>query len=184
MRILAGQCRGRLVKRPRGIRPTSAKVTAALFNIAADAVQGARFLDVCAGSGTVGLEALSRGAAAVTWIERQPSCCRLLADSVARVAGDASARTAVVCDDAPTAIRRLGLRGDQFDLIFVDPPYRDISLLKKTLQAIERHAILPPAGWLIVEHHRRLNMSQLVEKIAVVQQYRYGDTTLSVCRMP
>ena len=183
MRILAGQGKGRALARPGGIRPTSDKVKAALFNILADAVPGARFLDVCAGSGAVGLEALSRGAASVTWIERNALCCRRLRDNVERVfPSSATARARVLCRDAPAALRRLGERGAQFELIFVDPPYDDISLLKRTLQAIGRHAILPSSGWLVVEHANRTDVPQPVENIEVVSRHRYGDTALSLCR--
>lgn len=181
MRILAGQYKGRSLLRPRGIRPTSDKVKAALFNILADAVPGARCLDVCAGSGSVGLEALSRGAAAVTWIERDPACYRALRQNVERVIGACPApHLTVMRQDAPAALRQLGERGAQFDLIFLDPPYDDISLVKRTLQVISRHAILTPSGWLVVEHASRVEVPQPVENIEVVSRYRYGDTTLSL----
>ena len=182
MRILGGQYKGHALKLPRGIRSTSDKVRAAVFNILADAIEGARFLDVCAGSGAIGLEALSRGAAAVTWIEREPACCTALTANIERLGARLGAQLQVVRQEAPVALRQLGRRGAQFDLVFIDPPYRDISLLKKALQAIFDHAILPLTGWLIVEHDVRLDIVQLIENIEVVGRYRYGDTALSVCR--
>ena len=184
MRILAGWAKGRAIKRPPGIRPTTDKVRAALFNIVGESVVGARFLDVCAGSGAVGFEALSRGAASVTWIERDPACCRVLRENLARVCGAAatSARASVLGLDAPFALRRLAAQHASFDLIFVDAPYADISLLKRALQPLGAHAILAPSGWLIVEHASRVDLPQPIENIAVVSRYRYGDTALSLCR--
>ena len=183
MRILAGQYKGRTLKLPRGLRSTSDKVRAAVFNIVADAIAGSRFLDVCAGSGAIGLEALSRGAASVTWIEQHKACCVILRENLRRMAGERPAQPcAILCHDALEGLRKLGRSGAQFDLIFLDPPYRDISLLKKALQAISHHAILPDTGWLIVEHERHCTVPQLVDTIEVVSQYPYGDTALSLCR--
>jgi len=183
MRILTGRAKGQFVKRPRGSRLTSEKVKAALFNILGDHVRGARFLDVCAGSGSVGLEAWSLGAERVTWIERDPRCCAVIKENIANICRVPRPHDLqVLCADAPAAMRRLGHAGQQVDVIFVDAPYRDISLLKKTLQALERHAILRPTGWLVVEHERRLTLAQLLENMRVLHQYRYGDTVLSCCR--
>ena len=186
MHILAGAFKGRAVKRPRGVRMTSEKVKGAVFDILADAVRGAAFLDLCAGSGSVGLEALSRGAASVTWVERDPVCCRALRDNVALICGTSAetGTTQVLGHDAPTAVRQLAGRGTAFDLIFFDPPYDDISLLKKTLQGVGAHAILRASGWLIVEHERRVDLLQLIGNIHIVRQYHYGGTVLSVCRHP
>lgn len=183
MHILAGQYKGRALKRPRGIRLTSEKVKGAIFNILADAITDARFLDICAGSGSVGLEALSRGASSVTWVERDPACCRVLKENVECVCG-ASAGANILRQDASAALRQLGSRGASFDLIFTDPPYDDIPLIKKTLQGVEAHAILRASGWLVVEHERRVDLSQLVDNIEIARQYHYGDTVLSVCRHP
>ena len=183
MRILAGRHKGRLLKRPSDARLTSEKVKGAFFNIVADTIHGAAMLDLCAGSGSVGLEALSRGADHVTWVEQHPASAKVLLDNVRLVLGGiAMPQARLLRQDAPAAVRQLAAEQCRFDFIFFDPPYRDIPLLKKTLQAIGHHAILRESGWLVVEHERRTDLPQLVDSLEVIRQYRYGDTVLSFCR--
>jgi 16S rRNA (guanine966-N2)-methyltransferase len=185
MRILAGQFKGSLIKYPKTIRPTTDKVRAALFNILGAAVEGARVADLCAGSGAVGLEACSRGAMRVTWIEQNAACARILRENIARMQERAEPRVPceVVRADVRQAVVRLAARGEQFDLIFLDPPYRDISLLKKALQEIGRSAILSPAGWVVVEHSQAQDLPQPIDLLQVTDSYRYGDTRLTVLKL-
>ncbi len=184
MRILAGQWKGQLLKCPRTIRATSDKVRAALFNILGETIRGARVLEVCAGSGAVGLEACSRGAQAVTWIESQPVCVRVLRANLERLipAWSRQPHFHLLPYEAVPALKRLARDRAVFDLIFLDPPYRDISLLKRVLHTLEASAILVSTGWVVVEHHQATEFPQLLGQLEVSTSYRYGDTRLTCLR--
>ncbi len=122
MRVTGGKWRGRTLVAPKGgaTRPTTDMVRQALFNIVGPEVKGARVLDLCAGTGAVGLEALSRGAAAAVAVE--PARAALSALEKNRAALGAGLE--IVAQEAARALRTLAARGDRFDLVFIDPPYR------------------------------------------------------------
>lgn len=121
MRITGGELGGRRLRVPRGrrVRPTQDRVRESLFGSLAAAVAGARFLDLYAGAGSVGFEALSRGAAAVTWVERAPPVLAVLRANVAALGADPRA---VVASDVSRLLAR-GNANPPYDLVYVDPPY-------------------------------------------------------------
>lgn len=123
MRITGGKFGGRILKTPKSdaVRPTQDRVREALFSILVEAVPGTRFLDLFAGSGAVGLEALSRGAADVRWIEGDRTIARTTAENVKAIAGEGFA-TAVVTADAERWLRAAPAK-THFDIVFADPPY-------------------------------------------------------------
>ena len=151
MRITAGEWRGRQLKVPRGdVRPAQDRVRLAVFSSLADRVPGARALDLFAGTGAYGLEALSRGAASVTWVENDRRVLTVLRENVTTLCGP-DRGAAVVFADALRFLERD--RGDApYDLIFADPPYdRDGSWLKKILSALTGRSILKSSGLLVME---------------------------------
>jgi 16S rRNA (guanine(966)-N(2))-methyltransferase RsmD len=141
-RILAGRWKGRRLNVPRGARPTSSRAREALFAILQDAIRGSRFLDLFAGSGAMGLEALSRGASSATFVENDS---RALERNLAMV-GAGPEEFDVLRDDARAAVSSLATRGETFDLVFVDPPYSLEAALSKRAAAL-----LAPAGTLVVQ---------------------------------
>jgi 16S rRNA (guanine(966)-N(2))-methyltransferase RsmD len=141
-RILAGRWKGRRLNVPRGARPTSSRAREALFAILQDAIRGSRFLDLFAGSGAMGLEALSRGASSATFVENDS---RALERNLAMV-GAGPEEFDVLRDDARAAVSSLAARGETFDLVFVDPPYSLEAALSKRAAAL-----LAPAGTLVVQ---------------------------------
>ena len=155
IRITAGEWRGRLLRVPRGdVRPAQDRVRLAVFSSLADRVPGARVLDLFAGTGAYGLEALSRGAAAATWVENDRRVLAVLRENVAALCGpDAlgGRGAAVVPADALRFLARGG--GDApYDLVFADPPYdRDGGWLKKILSALAGRSILKSSGLLVME---------------------------------
>ena len=155
IRITAGEWRGRLLRVPRGdVRPAQDRVRLAVFSSLADRVPGARVLDLFAGTGAYGLEALSRGAAAATWVENDRRVLAVLRENVEALCGpDAPGGrgAAVVAADALRFLARSG--GDApYDLIFADPPYdRDGGWLKKILSALTGRSILKSSGLLVME---------------------------------
>ncbi len=159
MRITGGEFRGRLVKVPRGerVRPTQDRVREALFSMLATEVVGARFLDLYAGSGAVGLEALSRGAAEVTWIEMDKGTCRVARENIARIADKP---LPVVCGRVENWIRAGGPK-EAYDIVFADPPYAEASpeWLDGLATMLRDGETVAPHGLLAIELPRHAQVS-------------------------
>jgi 16S rRNA (guanine966-N2)-methyltransferase len=150
MRIIAGSRKGARIFAPKGLdtRPTSDRVREAAFTLIPPGyVDGATVLDLFAGSGAMGLEALSRGAARATFVENDRNACRTINRNLDKLAlGNAT----VLCQDALTALRADARTGTRYDLVLVDPPYRRFSSLQNTLiQHLPE--VLAPEGLLLVE---------------------------------
>ena len=150
MRIVAGSRKGARIFAPKGLdtRPTADRVREAAFNLLGPgAAEEAKVLDLFAGSGAMGLEALSRGAAHATFVESDREACRTINRNLDKLGFDAAT---VLCQDALTALRADARQGTRYDLVLLDPPYKRFSSLQK---AMIRHLpeILAPAGTLLVE---------------------------------
>ena len=171
MRIIAGTHRGARIGAPKGIatRPTGDRVREAAFNLIGP-VDGARVLDLFAGSGALGLEALSRGAAGVTFVESDRVACRTIADNLAKLKLTGAR---VTCGDAVSAVRR---DTGPYDLILVDPPYETWRDLEPRLaQHLPR--LLAPGGLLVVETGQRTE-PQL--PLPIRTSRRYGSARLTL----
>jgi 16S rRNA (guanine(966)-N(2))-methyltransferase RsmD len=167
MRITAGHARGLRLKRPRGlnVRPTPDMLKQAIFSSMGDFVVGARTLDLFSGSGSLGLDALSRGAAAVTFVEAAGATVKLLAANIALVTGamNAANTAALIRAEVFEWLERSAGRIEPFDLVLADPPYAqdtklENSIARKLLQAPSLPALLRDGGWLIVHHSKREQM--------------------------
>lgn len=180
MRIVGGEHRGRKLKAPsgRGTRPTSEKVREALFDILAGAVPGSRFLDLYAGTGAVGLEALSRGAAGVVFVEERGKALAALGANTSELGvGDAARTLALPAERALKILRDEGFRAD---IAFCDPPYSDPAwpaLLARFGELLP----LRSGGRLALEHEAR-NPPAVPEGFELVKAYRYGDTGLMIMK--
>ena len=178
MRIIGGEARGRVVRLPAGsrIRPTADRVKESLFNIL-HSVEGSSFLDLFAGSGNVGLEALSRGARFATFVEKDVRLVRALQGSLVQLGF--AARAEVIAADAERGLGRLVQRGDRFDIIFADPPY-DQGLVLETLAWTDMRNVLAENGIFVLQHSAREKPEGLQAQTWVVaDQRRYGDTVLT-----
>jgi 16S rRNA (guanine966-N2)-methyltransferase len=175
MRIIAGVNKGRRLKAPKwsGLRPTSDKLRETLFNIIAARVAGARVLDVFAGTGALGLESLSRGAARVVFIEQDRRAAALIHDN-AQLCGVAD-RCVIIRDTAERALQQ-PIDGDPFDLVMLDPPY-DFAPLAAIVTAATRH--LSPGGLLILEHASRRALPA-VDGARPTRTVRSGDSALTM----
>jgi 16S rRNA (guanine(966)-N(2))-methyltransferase RsmD len=175
-RITAGVWRGRAVETPPGLetRPTTSLVRQALFNILGD-VGGAAVLDLYAGAGTVGFEALSRGAARVTFVERHRPTLGLVAQTAERLG--CADRCRLVVADALSWVRGRPSDLAAADLAFVDAPYRDRGLLD-VLDALGAES--PPL--VVCEHHRAATLPDAVGGLRRVREATYGATRLSFFR--
>jgi 16S rRNA (guanine966-N2)-methyltransferase len=172
MRVIAGQYRGRRLQAPAGTntRPTADRVREALFSILGDRVAQARVLDLFAGAGTLGLEALSRGASTATFVESAPRALAALKANVDALGADAE----VVRGDALRWLRGASAGARQYDLVFLDPPYRRAAELGEELSGI-LPPVLAPGALVIAESDRR---APLELNITATDERRYGDTLI------
>ncbi|HET9847961.1 MAG TPA: 16S rRNA (guanine(966)-N(2))-methyltransferase RsmD [Candidatus Dormibacteraeota bacterium] len=179
-RVTAGSSRGRVLKTPPGqaTRPTTSLVREALFNIIGDSIRGARVLDLFAGAGTLGIEALSRGAAWTTFVECDRSCANIVAENLA--ATGFAQQGDVAGTDAIEWIRTHSSDLASYNLLLLDPPYRDSGALSGALQALD-HAPLREQAVVVVEHHRSQPLPSL-QHLAYVRDRDYGTTRLTFFR--
>jgi len=177
MRIISGKYKGRIIKMPKGIRPTQDKVRKALFDILGS-MEGLAFLELFAGSGAVGLEALSQGASEAVFVEKDRRCIEEIKQNLSVLA---FWRSRVLALDVLVAIERLNKASEKFDIIFLDPPYYQ-DLVKKTLQTLSGYDILAPNGFVIVQHFKKDNLPEALGDLRLFKQARYGDTLLSFYR--
>ncbi|MBI3087501.1 MAG: 16S rRNA (guanine(966)-N(2))-methyltransferase RsmD [Candidatus Omnitrophica bacterium] len=192
VRIAAGTLKGAVIRVPRHLRATGDKVRQALFNILGEQVRGARVLDGFAGSGALGIEALSRGAARVVFLESHPVCVRVLRENLARLpreigaaaisrglpVGAVNRQWEVLAGPIGRTARTLARRGETFDLILLDPPYRG-EWGRKSLKVVVECAMLSPVGWVCLEHACQSQPPPAVGPLGLVKQHRYGETVLS-----
>lgn len=180
MRVIGGAHRGRRLRAPGGFRtrPTASRVREALFDILGPTVRGQRVLDLFAGTGAVGIEALSRGAARVVFVERDRAALRALRANLAAV-GAGHARARVVAGDAVAAVRRLGRSEQPFDLVFLDPPYAG-DLAPRTLAALTRSGLVRPGTRVVVQHRAGVPLPRVAGLEPVGPVRRFGDTALTL----
>ena len=179
MRVIAGYYRGRNLKSPPSmqVRPTSDRLRETLFNVIAPRIEGARFLDLCAGSGAVGIEALSRGAAHVTFVDRSRKMCGLVEANL-DLCGVPEDETEVFMAEAAEFLRRVAARdGERWDIAFFDPPYATDYM--PVLAAFGAGTILTDEGLLVVEHHHKNELKDAVGEIRRRRTLKQGDSALS-----
>jgi len=181
MRITGGEFRGRVLHTPRGdhVRPTQDRVREALFSMLLAELPGSRFLDLFAGTGAVGIEALSRGAASATWVEGDRGVHRITVRNVTEIAGPERAAS-VACADVPRWIRSAG-RSASYDIVFADPPYADAreNGLAELASALVDAGTIAPEGLLIVETPVEAPVPAL-PGWAILRDRAYGKTRLVV----
>jgi len=176
MRIIAGTFGGRRLHPPRGpaIRPTADRVREAIFSIIGPAVAGAEVLDLFAGTGAMGLEALSRGAARATFVDQSRHAVQLIRLNVELCR--TSDRVSVIQGSASEVIRRLAAQREAFDLIFIDPPYG-----RNTIQQILRilGEVARPETMVVAEHGSRDLLPVQLQEWSQTEERHYGDTMVS-----
>jgi 16S rRNA G966 N2-methylase RsmD len=202
MRITSGKYKGRIIQMPKGIRPTQGLVRKALFDILGD-IEGLSFLELFAGSGAVGFEAVSRGVEDLTLVEYNRSCLMAIRKNTESLKPKA-------CDlypkEAGDAIEALRKNKRKFDIIFLDPPYyrpeghglasdkpegnglasfgqshsqSHKEMSKKILQMLGAYDILAPNGFVVVQYFKKEQLPKESGKLTLIKEARYGDTLLS-----
>lgn len=181
MRVIGGLAKGRKLKSVKGMttRPTADRVKEALFNILQGEIEESNFLDLYAGTGNIGIEALSRGAKIAVFIDEDRQAINVLKENLSLIGLEEKGE--VYQQDVLRALRILGKKRLLFDLIFLDPPYRH-GLEEKTLFAISANNLLLPQGLVIVEHLDKNILPLKVDALELVRKERYGDTAISFYR--
>ena len=194
MRVIAGTYRSRTLHAPSGLatRPTSDRRRETLFNVLAPRIQGAVFLDLYAGSGAVGIEALSRGAAHVVFVERAPAAVKVLRTNLARLA--ITAQIEIEPDSVNAFLGRARSGATRFDLIFLDPPYDAAAEYDNTLNilglpsestsqgcALVRlvNNLIADGGLIIAEHRRKVRLQDQYGALIRTRLLEQGDAALS-----
>ena len=174
MRVVAGRFGGHTLVAPRGraTRPTSDRVREALFSILAGSIEGARVLDLFAGSGALAIEALSRGASEAVLVDSSPAAVAAIHRNLEAVGADAEVRR----QDALTYLERARKDPRLYDLVFLDPPYRHASALGKQLSAA-LEPVLASGARVVTESDRRAPLGLDLE---LVDERRYGNTLIRI----
>lgn len=189
MRVIAGTYRSRRLNTLRGLalRPTSDRTRETLFNILSADVRDSLFVDLFAGSGAVGIEALSRGARRAIFVEHYPAAVALLRanlESLGIAAAGPKAKSfagaaEIIAANAIKALEQLAARGFKADIIFADPPYADSTAYSDLLDWLGDGELIAAGGRIIFEHTRRLALPAVAGKLERTRLVEQGDTALS-----
>jgi len=177
IRITGGKWKGRTLKTPPGlkVRPTRSMVREAIFNMADTRIINARIPDLFAGSGLLGLEAISRGAREAVFVERDKGSCKVLKDNILKL--EAVRQTTLFCQDISRAMMRLKQQKRIFDIALLDPPYELPA--SPVLNTLASAGIMAPEGWLIIERGKA-PVAEIPGTLQQIRQKKYGDTMIYI----
>lgn len=183
MKIIGGKYKGRNFYMPKGIRPTQSIARKALFDILGQDLEGVVLLDLFAGSGAVGLEAISRGAAKAVIVEKDPKCIDVINENIGLLSiGPSDSGVLpyeVIQMDAFAAVKWLVRQEKKFDVVFIDPPYGQ-GLAKKALKTLEGYDILQPNCTVVIQHEKREILPQKQGRFLLFRQKKHGKSILSI----
>lgn len=186
MRVIAGTYRSRILKSLKGLalRPTSDRLRETLFNVLGLGVSGSRFVDLFAGTGAIGIEALSRGAAEVVFIENHPPAANLIRRNLASL--EIHSGFTVLSADTLRGLELLQSRQKRekpaYDYVFLDPPYAAAKEYERVLEFLGSADLLASSGIVIAEHSRKFNLPEKAGALRRVRILRQGDAVLSFYR--
>ncbi len=178
MKILGGQYRGRNFYMPSEVRPTQANLRAAIFDLLGQDIEGLTFIDIYAGSGAVGLEAVSRGAAEVVMVEKEAKHAQIIRENCMLIDLDLGGQVKIIEGDALATIKVLASQKRTFDIVFYDPPFGR-RLGKKTLKVLDDNDILSALGFLIIQCDTTERL-EIPEKFKVIIERTYGSSALTI----
>jgi 16S rRNA (guanine966-N2)-methyltransferase len=186
MRVIAGIYRSRILKslKDLALRPTSDRLRETLFNVLAPNIVGSRFADLFAGTGAIGIEALSRGATEVVFIESHASAATLIRRNLESLGIDTG--VTVLVADALRGLAMLAARKGSaaaaFDIVFLDPPYAAAEGYSRVLEFLGSADLLAPGGLLVAEHRRNVDLTEEHGDLKRFRVLRQGDAALSFYR--
>jgi 16S rRNA (guanine966-N2)-methyltransferase len=183
MRVIAGKYRSRRLAAPEGMqtRPTSDRLRETLFNVVATSVADSVWLDLFAGSGAVGIEALSRGARSVYFVETNSRAARTIRENLASLGIEEGFE--VIEREAATALRMLDSQAVVCDFCFLDPPYRKMGDYEQILGFLSQSRLLKPESLIIAEHDKHFDPGQVFGSLRRQRVLRQGDAVLSFYRL-
>jgi 16S rRNA (guanine966-N2)-methyltransferase len=183
MRVIAGTFKSRRLRTLRGmsLRPTSDRLRETVFDILGNTVKGSAFIDLFAGTGAVGIEAISRGAERVLFIEKHAPAVQLIRQNLKSLGIAAEAEVLPV--DALRGLEKLAAQRESADLIFLDPPYAQARDYHRVLEIIGAAEILSATGMVIAEHAKKLELPIFVEGLERTRVVVQGDSALSFYRL-
>ncbi len=178
VRVIGGIAKGRRLRIPPGrkVRPTSDRVKESIFNILIGRLNGITVLDLFAGSGNLGIEALSRGARQAVFVDRDRQCTRIITENLSHLG--LLSKGEVLLSDCLTAVAQLEERPQRFSLIFSDPPYEG-GWIQRSLVALAEGDLLEDGGWIVAEHSRRESVPDKYGGFRLEDQRIYGETMIS-----
>lgn len=178
MRVISGKAKGKKLKAPPGLdtRPITDRIKEALFNVIGSDIRDAKFLDLFAGSGSVGIEALSRGAKLVILVDSGGEAIRVIHHNIQACGFEEGYE--VYRQDVFVAIRSLLKREIKFDLIYIDPPFTNEKLFEQVLTTLNKQIILNSDGIIIIRAPRRKPLPQVFENLQCYRANDYGESTL------
>lgn len=181
MRIIGGAKKGFLLKRPKAaeVRPTTDMIKEALFNIL-HPVSGKTFLDLFAGTGNVGIEALSRGASMVVFLEKNKDLARSIKDLTQQLCFEENAK--IICREMKKGILQLSQLNIMFDYVFIDPPYQN-DLIEDTLKQINEGGLVNEDSLIVVQHSKRESIDLTKQRYSMEDQRIYGDSMLTFLKI-
>jgi len=189
MKIIGGKWKGRNFYMPAEIRPTQNIIRKALFDLIGQDLEGLTFVDLFAGSGAMGLEALSLGASKVLFIEKNPQCIKVIEENIALLnsrnehfSQSDMGECQVLEEDSFASIKELASEGQKFDIVFVDPPY-ERGMAKKILKTLEAYDIVAANSVVAIQHDRREILPESNGHLALFRERQYGSSCLSLYKV-
>jgi len=182
VRVIAGQFKSRKLRTLGGqaTRPTSDRLKETLFNLIQNRISGATFLDCFAGSGSIGIEALSRGAAFVVFVEELPRAVQVIRQNLELLGEPGSARCQILSRKTETGLKSLERTGRKFDIVFLDPPYADADQYPRVFEQLQNCELLSDEALVVAEHSKFLALPAQVAHLERWREVRQGDSVLSL----
>src|SRR4030095_14043853 len=182
VRIIAGEFKSRKLKTldGQGTRPTSDRLTEKLFNLVQIRIAGAAFLDCFAGNGSIGIEALSRGAGFVVFVEESPRAVKGIRQNLTLLGEDGTLRCQILGQQAQAALKSLERTGRKFDIVFLDPPYADADQYPRVFEQLQNDELLSDEALIVAEHSKFLALPAQVMRLERRREVRHGDSVLSL----
>lgn len=186
MRVIAGKFGSRRLKGAGKLRlrPTSDRLRETLFNVLGPAIEDSLFVDLYAGTGAIGIEAISRGAREVIFIEQNPAAARLIRENLAALGVPCGDGTSAEMIEASVTrgLQRLAARHRVANFVFLDPPYEDIEEHLRALELLDTSHVVGRDGLVIVEHSRKAELPERLERLERIRLLEQGDAALSFYR--
>jgi 16S rRNA (guanine(966)-N(2))-methyltransferase RsmD len=185
VRVIAGEFRSRRLKTLDGTatRPTSDRLKETLFNLLQYRISGAAFLDCFAGSGSIGIEALSRGAAFVVFLESAPKAVHIIRKNLEALCLNGDSRCQLLSQPAEAGLKILGRAARKFDIVFLDPPYAAAAQYRQVMCQLQRVKLLEPEAVVVAEHSKFVHLPEEAMQLMKSRDIRQGDSVLTLYQL-